>query len=102
MQGSNLFDKVKEVVKSYDKNARIILYGSRARGDFSDESDWDFLILLKKDVDEKLKDNIRDDLFYIELNTDTVISSIIHSKAKWERLKITPFYQNIQREGKLV
>jgi len=35
----------------------IILFGSRARGDFDEESDWDVLIIIKEDIsrNEKLK-----------------------------------------------
>lgn len=32
-----------------DRLAKVILYGSRARGDFHEESDWDFLVVLKDD-----------------------------------------------------
>lgn len=32
-----------------DRLAKLILYGSRARGDFHAESDWDFLIVLRDD-----------------------------------------------------
>ncbi|MFB0544381.1 MAG: nucleotidyltransferase family protein [Asgard group archaeon] len=31
--------------------SKILLFGSRARSDFDEESDWDFLIILKKSVD---------------------------------------------------
>jgi len=42
---------VKEVQKrilASAPEARIILYGSRARGDAREDSDWDFLILLEQ------------------------------------------------------
>ena len=36
---------------------RIILFGSRARRDFDEKSDWDILVIIKEDIsrDEKLK-----------------------------------------------
>jgi len=34
---------------------RILLFGSRARRDFREESDWDFLIILQKKLDFKEK-----------------------------------------------
>ncbi len=49
----------KEVVEKFKKildelrieYSKILLFGSRARSDFNEESDWDFLIILKKNVD---------------------------------------------------
>jgi uncharacterized protein len=29
---------------------KIILFGSRARGDFVPDSDWDFLVVVDKDI----------------------------------------------------
>ncbi len=43
-----LFKKVKEVVYNFDPQAKVILFGSRARGDHRKDSDWDFLVLTKK------------------------------------------------------
>ena len=37
--------KIKKTVSELDPEARIILFGSRARGDYGKESDWDLLIL---------------------------------------------------------
>ena len=42
---SFVVNKVKEIVHRHDKEAEVILFGSRARGDWHEESDWDFLIL---------------------------------------------------------
>jgi uncharacterized protein len=90
---------VKEALLEFDKDAEIILYGSRARGDNQEDSDWDFLILLKKTVNESIKDKIRERLFDIELETEFAFSTIIHSRQDWIDLSITPLFDNIQREG---
>lgn len=36
---------IKDTVKSYLPNARVMLFGSRARGDNDDNSDYDLLII---------------------------------------------------------
>ena len=42
--------KIKDIAKSaIPSGSKAILYGSRARGDARNDSDWDFLILLDKD-----------------------------------------------------
>ena len=102
MNSTEFLKKIKYRIRKFDNDALIILYGSRARGDFKRESDWDILILLNGSVNENLKENIRDELFEIELEMEQTISSIIHSKKKWNDLNITPFYQNIEKEGVLL
>lgn len=90
---------VKNEVKSLNSEAEIILFGSRARGDWRKDSDWDFLILLNEEVSERLKREIRDRLFEVELTTEEVISTIIENKENWLRYEVTPLYKNIEKEG---
>lgn len=47
--------QVKESVRRIDPKAKVILFGSKARGDSKKDSDWDFLILTSQKVDEELK-----------------------------------------------
>ena len=35
--------------------SNILLFGSRARNNFGEESDWDFMIILKENIDPKEK-----------------------------------------------
>lgn len=95
-------NKVKERIISFDKDAEIMLFGSRARGDYKSTSDWDFLILLQKNATEDFKKKIRDNLFDLELESDEVVSSIIHNKSRWEEMGVTPLYKIIQKEGLII
>jgi predicted nucleotidyltransferase len=98
---SILLDKVKNAVKQIEPSAEIILYGSRARDDFREYSDWDFLVLVDGPVDTVRTDRIRHSLFEIELDTDQVVSSIIRSRQEWSSPKysVVPLHKNIEREG---
>lgn len=96
----DIVDTVKKEIDKISKNNEVILFGSRARGDFKKDSDWDFLILLlKKNISKSEKEIIKDRLYEIELETDEVISSLIHSKMEWEKRAVTPLYQIISEEG---
>ena len=97
-----ILNKVKSVVLGFDKNAQVILFGSRARGDEKPASDWDFLIITSFPVDEKKKRELRDQLFYTELETNQAISSVIYFKDYWENSKVTDLYQNITKEGLII
>lgn len=83
--------------------ASVILYGSYARGDYNEESDIDLLILLDKDnvtrADER---KISHSLYDIELQIGTIISPMVYSKHAWTTHRVTPFYENLNREGKML
>ncbi len=99
MKKKEILQKIKSAIIKQYPSAKIVLYGSRARGDFREYSDWDILILLKGNITEDQKIKIFNSLYNIELETDQIFSPIIHSKKEWDDLQITPFYKNIQREG---
>lgn len=102
MNSTEFLNKIQFGVRRFDRDAEIILYGSRARGNYKQESDWDILILLTTFVNENLKEKIRNELFEIELETDQAISSIIQSKKEWNDFNLTPFYRNIEKEGVVI
>lgn len=88
-------------VKRKDPNAEIILFGSRARSQETNDSDWDILILLNKaEVSRNLEKEFRDELYNIELEIGEPISTFVFSKMDWEgKHKYTPLYQNVKRDG---
>ncbi|MCK5168888.1 MAG: nucleotidyltransferase domain-containing protein [Bacteroidales bacterium] len=92
---------IKNLVKSTEPDATIILYGSYARGDNRKDSDLDLLILLDKDkITREDEKKVKYPLYDIEFETGQIISPLVISKKDWEtRHKITPFYDNILREG---
>lgn len=93
--------EIKNAVLSVDENAEVILFGSRARGDYKEDSDWDVLVLTKKDEDDfSSKRLIRDALYELELSSGEIITSIIRSKIFWNRLRSTPLYWEVQKDGK--
>jgi predicted nucleotidyltransferase len=92
-------ERIKAEIQSIEENAQVILFGSRARRDNREDSDWDFLILLDQEVTTSLKDEIRKRLYEIELETGEVISTIIHQKDQWAERAVMPIHQIIEAEG---
>jgi len=96
--------QVKSIVHKHDANATVILFGSRARGDWHEESDWDFLILSDLPECEDLKDKLRTDILHeIEWKTFECIQTIWHNKKVWkDDYGVTGIYQSIKEEGILL
>lgn len=99
-----ILKKVKESIKNIEPSAEIFLFGSHARRNHTQESDWDFLILVNGAVDTARTDRIRHHLYEIELETGQIISSIIRSRQDWNspRYGSIPLHANIKREGILI
>lgn len=82
------------------KDSRLVLFGSRARGDFHDNSDWDLLILLNKDkISASDYDNITYPFAELGWQIGEMINPIIYTKSDWEKRNFTPFYKNVMKEG---
>lgn len=92
-------NRIKEKVREKDSSAKVILYGSRARGDYGENSEWDILFLIdKENVTLKTEQAFRHHL--LELEIGEPISVTVHSKKNWEsEHPITPLYKNIEKEG---
>ena len=105
MKGKNyILQLIKKAVNKSEPNAILILYGSYARGDYRDDSDLDLLVLVDKDkITRSDQKRIKYPLYDIEFDTGTIISPLIFSKKDWElNHRITPFYENVAREGKVL
>ena len=101
IKNSFVVNKVKEIVHRYDKEAEIILFGSRARGDWHEESDWDFLILSELDERTDVKEKIREDILReIEYKIFEVVFTLFHNKKVWEEdYAVTDIYDSIAEDG---
>lgn len=92
----NLKDVAKKIMP---KGSQVWLYGSRARGEAREDSDWDILILLDKDEVEY--DDFGKVAYPIEMagwDFNVGITPIIYTKKEWNDKHLTPFFQNVQRD----
>lgn len=80
--------------------AKLILFGSYARGDFHEESDVDFLVVLN---DEKVQGGkevffVSDIVSKLTLKYDKLVSFLPVSYLRLQDAQ-TIFYRNVRREG---
>ncbi len=92
---------VQGLTEIFQRNmSAIILYGSVARGDATDESDIDIAIVIKKEMDVQTKKRFISWAADMDIRHERVFSIVDiqeENMEKWER--ILPFYQNIRKEG---
>ena len=79
---------------------KIVLFGSVARGEDSEESDIDILIITKKENDDiKIKRDIYSKVFKILMSMGERISIKMRHLNQYNEYINFPFYINIEKEG---
>jgi predicted nucleotidyltransferase len=97
---THIATRIRTDIKRIDPKAKIVLFGSRARGDARKDSDWDLLILIDGQNIREKEDLFRDKIYDLELETGEIISMFVYNNKDWtSRHKITPLYKSIKREG---
>ncbi len=98
---TEIIDRIVKLANEKYPDSEIFLYGSQARGDAKNISDWDILVLLDSpNIPFNVETKLMDEFYELELKTGAIISPLIYSKADWNKNhSITPLYENIQKEG---
>jgi uncharacterized protein len=81
-----------------DNIRRIVLYGSRARGDYWEGSDYDFLVVVAH-KDKQVRDIIGNVEVEFMNSYDELAASLLYDENEWERKKKFPLGINVEREG---
>lgn len=104
MTRQKIVDQIKDAVHQVNPEVEIVLFGSQARKEANYKSDWDILILVDhplQDIEDEKK--YREAVFEVELETGQAISTFVLPKKDWEtKYAVTPFYQNVQKDGILL
>lgn len=92
-------DFVGGIKEKYGKNIeKIIMFGSKARGDFSQDSDIDILVVTNN---KNISRTISDEAFDILLKYGVYLSLKIMELSHFQKINnvMTGFSQNIKKEG---
>lgn len=99
MTQKQVLDDIRNVAKeTLPQGASLLLYGSRARGDANEGSDWDLLILLDKP--QLVADDYDVTYPLRELGWDIgeEISPHIYTKKQWSEWTFLPYHKNVERD----
>lgn len=92
---------VRGLISIFQNNiSMIILYGSMARNEATDESDIDIAIIVKNQIDDDTKRKFVSWIADMDIRYERVFSIVDIQECnmmKWE--KVLPFYRNIRKEG---
>lgn len=95
-----IMDLIRITVREKEPDAQIILYGSRARGDARDDSDWDVIILLNKPpMSHYERSGIACDLWDAGLGIGEEINAFVYTNDQWNSAPPSLFKYNVRKEG---
>ncbi|MDR2627878.1 MAG: nucleotidyltransferase domain-containing protein [Dysgonamonadaceae bacterium] len=95
-----IFEEIQALKRQILPDQRVILYGSQARGDNREDSDWDLLVLLDKEKRNFIEDSDKYAYPFTELGLkyDTLIMATVYTVKDWETHP-SLFRHNVEREG---
>jgi predicted nucleotidyltransferase len=102
MVSAELIERAGRILaETAESPARVIVFGSHARGDASDGSDLDFLVI-ERDVANRAVEmvRLRDALPPLDVPVDVIVVTEAHA-AKWSAIKGTMVHAALG-EGRLV
>ena len=101
---SEAIDAAIKMLKSEFSVSKVILFGSKARGDHDEHSDIDLLVVASKLLHWKEEKAIIGALFDIGMEYNVIFSPLFTSVDEWENGIFTefPVYQEISRDGAVV
>lgn len=104
MEHKQVIENIKQVAaKVLPKGSTLYLYGSRARGDYREDSDWDLLILLDKPKLESSDwDNIAFPFVDMGWEIGEDISPRSYTKNQWFHTPHAMFYYYVEEDKKVL
>jgi predicted nucleotidyltransferase len=98
---AELLKSCKKAIRQVVSDADVILYGSRARGDASEYSDYDILVLTDGSADIPVHKKMIESIYPLELDTGAVLTLAVYNRLQWDTplYRAMPFHKNVDREG---
>ena len=104
MERKQVIDNIRQVAaRVLPKGSELYLYGSRARGDWHEDSDWDLLLLLDKKGKES--DDFRRYVYPIMqhgFDLSQYFSVHAYSKDEWRKGPHAMFFYNVEQDKQLI
>jgi predicted nucleotidyltransferase len=94
-------ERAAKILYQHFSARRVVLFGSKARGDDDPESDIDLLVLVDGPVDLKLKHWMRQSLYAVGLELAVCFGTLVVSSQEWEHgvYRVMPIRREIERDG---
>ena len=80
-----ILQEIKQAIHLLVPDAKISLFGSRASGNYTEDSDWDILVISDSKTSVEKKHAIQNILYNITLKKGAYFDLVLSYKEEWER-----------------
>jgi uncharacterized protein (UPF0332 family)/predicted nucleotidyltransferase len=97
----SVLTRIRAAVSAIDPGARAILYGSRARGDADQDSDWDLLLISACASSVPAREALEQRLQALFAATGALVQPVWVSEQEWQSpiSRVSPFHANVEEDG---
>jgi len=94
LHSGKISTRIKQLVQQTVPDAKVLLFGSRADGSATEESDWDILVLTKRAVNAGLKKTVLQNIFPLSVEIGSFINLLMVQEQDWHT---NPSYYSLQQ-----
>ncbi len=97
----SILEKFRSLLLERVQVYKIILFGSRARGDAQEDSDMDVLVILDEPITPGVRDAVSDCAWEAGFDAGVVVASVAFTREEWEEGPeyYSPFAESVRSEG---
>ena len=99
MSHTDILHQIRQIGRQVlPEDAHLLLYGSRARGDYYEGSDWDLLILLDRPQEPSDFQNLAYPIMELGFDLGEYFSVQTYSQKEWYAMRFLPYYKNVEQD----
>lgn len=96
-----IVERLKRVLEQRVNLHQIILFGSRARGDFEAESDMDVLVVVDTPITPEIRVTVSECTWQVGFDAGIMIAAVLFSRKEWEEgpERYSPLAESVRADG---
>lgn len=97
----SILEKLRSLLSERVRVHKIILFGSRARGDAEPDSDMDVLVILDEPNTPAVRDAVSESTWEAGFEAGVLVASVVFTREEWEEGPgyYSPFAEAVRSEG---